>query len=80
MSLREFLAQYGYLAVFAGTLLEGEVILVLAGFAAHQGYLQLPVVMLVASLCPEVQSQPNDYGRAIRKNTAPLVPLNGAIT
>lgn len=48
MSLREFVAQYGYLAVFAGTLLEGEVILVLAGFAAHQGYLQLPVVMLVA--------------------------------
>ena len=48
MSLREFLAQYGYLAVFAGTLLEGEVVLVLAGFAAHQGYLPLPVIMIVA--------------------------------
>lgn len=48
MSLQEFLAQYGYLAVFAGALLEGEVVLVLAGYAAHQGYLQLPIVMAVA--------------------------------
>jgi membrane protein DedA with SNARE-associated domain len=48
MSLHEFLAEYGYLAVFAGALLEGEVVLVLAGFVAHQGYLQLPIVMAVA--------------------------------
>jgi membrane protein DedA with SNARE-associated domain len=50
MTLQQLLSEYGYLAVFIGCLLEGETILVLAGFAAHQGYLSLPVVMLVA-LC-----------------------------
>ncbi len=39
---------YGYLAVFVGTLLEGETILVLAGFAAQRGYLDLATVMGVA--------------------------------
>jgi membrane protein DedA with SNARE-associated domain len=48
MSLTHLLAQYGYLAVFIGSVLEGETILVLAGFAAHQGYLSFPVVLMVA--------------------------------
>lgn len=48
MSFVQLLADYGYLAVFAGSLLEGETILVLAGFAAHQGYLSLQVVLAVA--------------------------------
>jgi len=48
MSLPQLLADYGYLAVLAGSLLEGETILLLAGFAAHQGYLSLPVVIGVA--------------------------------
>jgi membrane protein DedA with SNARE-associated domain len=48
MTLQQMLSDYGYLAVFIGCLLEGETILVLAGFAAHQGYLSLPVVMLIA--------------------------------
>jgi membrane protein DedA with SNARE-associated domain len=48
MSLHGLLADYGYLAVFAGSLLEGETILALAGFAAHQGYLWLPGVVVVA--------------------------------
>ncbi|HEX9390298.1 MAG TPA: DedA family protein [Usitatibacteraceae bacterium] len=39
---------YGYLAVFIGTLLEGETILILAGFAAQRGYLDLGAVMAVA--------------------------------
>ena len=39
MSVAQFLNDYGYLAVFVGSLLEGETILVLAGFAVHQGYL-----------------------------------------
>ncbi|BAN34712.1 hypothetical protein SCD_n00871 [Sulfuricella denitrificans skB26] len=43
-----FVASYGYLAVFAGTLLEGETILIAAGFAAHRGLLDLPIVILVA--------------------------------
>ncbi len=48
MTLAELLADYGYLAVFVGALLEGETILLLAGFAAHQGYLSLPIVLGVA--------------------------------
>ncbi|WP_173061158.1 DedA family protein [Sulfurimicrobium lacus] len=43
-----FVASYGYFAVFAGTLLEGETILVAAGFAAHRGLLDWPVVVMVA--------------------------------
>lgn len=48
MSLAELLDRYGYVAVVLGTFLEGETILVMAGFAAHQGYLHLPGVMLAA--------------------------------
>lgn len=43
-----FVASYGYLAVFVGTLLEGETILIAAGFAAHRGLLNWPLVVLVA--------------------------------
>ncbi len=43
-----FLENYGYLAVFAGALLEGETVLLLAGFLAHQGYMQPPGVVLAA--------------------------------
>lgn len=50
MTLTGLIAQYGYLAVFVGAVLEGETMLVLAGFAAHQGYLSLPWVVLLA-LC-----------------------------
>lgn len=48
MSIADLIAQYGYVALFVGTLLEGETWLILAGFAAHQGYLQLHWVMLIA--------------------------------
>lgn len=48
MSLIQLLADYGYLAVFVGALLEGETVLLLAGFAAHQGYLSLPLVCVIA--------------------------------
>jgi len=44
----QLLAHYGYLALIVGCLLEGETILLLAGFAAHQGYLSLPLVILLA--------------------------------
>jgi membrane protein DedA with SNARE-associated domain len=43
-----FVASYGYVAVFVGTLLEGETILVAAGFAAHRGLLDWPLVIVVA--------------------------------
>lgn len=48
MTLVELVTAYGYLAVFVGTLLEGETVLLLAGFAAHQGYLSIHWVLLVA--------------------------------
>ncbi|WP_342608673.1 DedA family protein [Vibrio tritonius] len=41
MSLQQLVAEYGYLAVAIGTFFEGETILVLGGFAAHRGYLDL---------------------------------------
>jgi membrane protein DedA with SNARE-associated domain len=43
------LHHFGYLAVFAGTFLEGETILVLAGFFASRGRLALPLVLLTAA-------------------------------
>ncbi|HZV54848.1 MAG TPA: DedA family protein [Rhodocyclaceae bacterium] len=41
-------ASYGYATVFIGTLLEGETILVAAGFAAHQGLLDWRMVVATA--------------------------------
>jgi membrane protein DedA with SNARE-associated domain len=47
-SLPQLVTDYGYLAVFVGTLLEGESVLLLAAYAAHRGYLSLPAVVGVA--------------------------------
>ena len=44
------LANYGYLAIFIGCLLEGETILILGGMAAHQHVLDLLPVIGYASL------------------------------
>ncbi len=41
-------ASYGYLAVFVGTLLEGETILLAAGYAAQRGLLHWPAVIAIA--------------------------------
>ena len=48
MNVPALIEQYGYWAVLGGTLLEGESVLLLAGFAAHRGYLDLPTVVGVA--------------------------------
>jgi membrane protein DedA with SNARE-associated domain len=48
MELAQLIAEYGYWIVLAGTLLEGETVLILAGFAAHRGLLDLPTVIAVA--------------------------------
>jgi membrane protein DedA with SNARE-associated domain len=42
--------QYGYAAVLAGSFMEGETVVALAGLAAHRGYLSLPWVLAVAAL------------------------------
>jgi membrane protein DedA with SNARE-associated domain len=46
--MQYLIEHYGYLGVLIGTFLEGETILILGGFAAHQGYLGLPGVVLCA--------------------------------
>lgn len=48
--MEQLIGQYGYFALFAGVFLEGETIVVAASFAAHQGYLKLPWVILVTFL------------------------------
>ena len=46
--LAEYIAIYGYAALFIGTLLEGETILIIAGIAASQGLLEIQQTILVA--------------------------------
>jgi len=46
--LSEFIKNYGYIALFVGTFLEGETILVLGGLAAAADHLNIYWVMVVA--------------------------------
>ena len=46
--MEHWIFEYGYAAVFVGCLLEGETILVLAGFAAHEGQMSLPLTVIIA--------------------------------
>jgi len=48
MTPEVLLHKFGYLAVFVGTFLEGETILVMAGFFAERGYLELVGVIFTA--------------------------------
>jgi membrane protein DedA with SNARE-associated domain len=50
LDLAALIQQYGYLAVFVGSVLEGETLLVVAGLAAHRGYLSLQWVIAVAAV------------------------------
>lgn len=47
-TLVHLVTSYGYWALLIGTFLEGETILVLAGFLAHRGYLAMPWVIAAA--------------------------------
>jgi membrane protein DedA with SNARE-associated domain len=52
--MKALIEQWGYLAILIGTFFEGETVLVLGGFAAHQGYLRLDLAMgsaFAGSLC-----------------------------
>lgn len=49
MNFEYLLTQYGYLAVFFGSIFEGETILTLAGFFVHKGYLHFLPAILCAS-------------------------------
>ncbi|WP_223544686.1 DedA family protein [Pseudomonas sp. A-B-19] len=46
--LQQFLHDFGYFALFLGTFFEGETILVLAGFLAFRGYMDINLVVVVA--------------------------------
>lgn len=46
--LQHFLQEFGYFALFLGTFFEGETILVLAGFLAFRGYMDINLVVVVA--------------------------------
>jgi membrane protein DedA with SNARE-associated domain len=50
MDIAALIAQYGYAAVFLGALFEGETVLLLAGYAAHRGYLDFALLTGVAEL------------------------------
>ncbi len=47
LMLAEYLADYGYLVVAVGAFIEGETILLLAGYAAQQGALDVRLVLLL---------------------------------
>ena len=47
MNLVSYIQAYGYWAMFVGAFLQGEIVLILGGFLAHRGYLELPLVILV---------------------------------
>ena len=46
--LRDYLQTHGYWVLFVGTFLEGEAILIMAGFLAFQGYLDVRAVIATA--------------------------------
>lgn len=57
MSPADFIAAYGYAAVFFGALVEGEAVLIVAVVLARQGCLELPAVMaagLLGALCSDL--------------------------
>jgi membrane protein DedA with SNARE-associated domain len=57
LSLTAAVARYGYFAVAVGAILEGESVLLAAGVAAHQGLLDLRLVMLVAAVASTLGDQ-----------------------
>ena len=47
--LKHVIEQYGYIALFIGTFLEGETILLLAGFAAHSPEFHLDLTWVIVA-------------------------------
>ncbi len=76
MTLSELIHTYGYSGVVVGTFLEGEITLLLAAFAAHQGYMELPYVMTAASIGSFCGDQPFFWlGRKRREKTLARHPF-----
>lgn len=51
------IARYGYVAILAGTMLEGETIVLAAGYLAHQGYLSVPWIIIFAIIGSSISDQ-----------------------
>ncbi|WP_097458765.1 DedA family protein [Mangrovitalea sediminis] len=49
MDLSYLIQQYGYYALFLGTVLEGETVLLLAGLAVSRGYMDFSLAALIAA-------------------------------
>jgi membrane protein DedA with SNARE-associated domain len=51
LSIEELVQQYGYAIILAGSLVEGQPVMLFGGFAAHRGHLQLiPWVILAGAV------------------------------
>jgi membrane protein DedA with SNARE-associated domain len=57
MMVEELVRQYGYLAVAVGAFAEGETVLLVAGYGAQRGWLQWPLVVVVAALAATLGDQ-----------------------
>ena len=57
MSLATLIAAHGYWILALGCLLEGETVLLLAGFAAHRGYLNPVAVIAIAAVSAFASNQ-----------------------
>ncbi len=55
--MNSFIEQWGYVAVFLGSLFEGESFVLAAGFAAHRHLLELPAVMILAAIGSAIGDQ-----------------------
>lgn len=49
--------EHGYAITLVGSILEGEFVMLLAGLAAHRGYLNLPLVMAIGAIGATIGGQ-----------------------
>ena len=50
MNWTDLIQHYGYIAIFIGTLFEGETVLMIGAYAVHQHILHFPMLIAVAML------------------------------
>ncbi|WP_228145848.1 DedA family protein [Acinetobacter sp. ANC 5054] len=50
MNWADLIQHYGYIAIFIGTLFEGETVLMLGAYAVHQHLMNFPILIAVAML------------------------------
>lgn len=48
-SLLQYFIEYRYLAIFLGTFIEGEIILIAGGFLVYEGHLNFTVLVMIAT-------------------------------